>query len=399
MTRLSKMKRNLLNIDLPIIGGVLMAYTATVFFQNVHNWNLVSISEFSIVIALHMVMYLFREQIFKERLWIYFLVQGVIIFALSIIIKENYQAAYLGLFPLIISQCIHLLKDMTKVLYTTIFYYCIYGFTVIIYNGYNDLLPSISLLILISSAISAYGYLYTRQVRAHEKTQTLFLELEEAYDKMEEMARDSERQKLARDIHDTLSQGLSGVLMKLEALEVNLDKGNIEKSMTITKDTIVHVRDTLGDSREIIRDLRVQQKELQELSFALEKEIDQFKRDTKTELIINHHGNVQVTNMMYKNISYIVREALANIKKHAKATKVVINSSLEKEKVIIRIEDNGIGFDYLHFNRIYGHYGILGMQERAKAIKGKLLIESRFRSGTCITLIVPLEMSKAWRQL
>ncbi|MFZ2539374.1 MAG: sensor histidine kinase, partial [Oscillospiraceae bacterium] len=64
--------------------------------------------------------------------------------------------------------------------------------------------------------------------------------------------------------------------------------------------------------------------------------------------------------------------------------------SLEYEQAIIRVEDNGIGFDYQHFHSIYGHYGILGMQERAKAINGKLIIESGKQCGTCITLIVKI---------
>jgi signal transduction histidine kinase len=63
---------------------------------------------------------------------------------------------------------------------------------------------------------------------------------------------------------------------------------------------------------------------------------------------------------------------------------------LEYEQAIIRVEDNGIGFDYQHFHSIYGHYGILGMQERAKAINGKLIIESEKQCGTCITLIVKI---------
>ena len=198
MENKKKIKKNMFAMELPIIGGVLMAYTATVFFQNVHNWNVRSIFGFSIVIALHIAMYLLREQIFKGRLFLYFLVQGIIIFTLSIIIKDNYQAAYLGLLPLIMAQSIHLLKDGKKILYAIWYYYTIYICTIIFYQGFGEVLYSISLLILITSAISVYGYFYTKQIRAYEKSQRLLFELEATYDKLEEVTREKERQKLAR---------------------------------------------------------------------------------------------------------------------------------------------------------------------------------------------------------
>jgi NarL family two-component system sensor histidine kinase YdfH len=244
---------------------------------------------------------------------------------------------------------------------------------------------------LISSANAAYGYLYSRQVRASEKTQRLLFELEAAYDKLEEKTRESERRKLARDLHDTLSQGLVAVLMKLEALEVNLENGNLEKSKTITRNSIDYTRDTLKEAREIIKDLRLQHEDSKELERAIEHEIELFQKDSSIETVINHNGHLKVTNMIYKNISFIVREILTNVKKHAKASKVIINSSLEAEKIYIRIEDDGIGFDYFHFDRLYGHYGIIGLIERAKAIEGELLIESQKKKGTCITLVVPVK--------
>ncbi|MDF2514629.1 MAG: integral rane sensor signal transduction histidine kinase, partial [Herbinix sp.] len=247
--KLTEIKQsNILTMELPTVGGILLVYTATVFFQNIHIWNLRAIGGFSIMIALHIAMYLFRVQIFKQKLGLYFFVQGIIIFALSCIIKTNYQAAYLGLIPLIIAQSIQLLKDGRKILYAIWYYYAIYIITVILYQGFQDLLYSISLLMLISSANAAYGYLYSRQVRASEKTQRLLFELEAAYDKLEEMTRESERRKLARDLHDTLSQGLVAVLMKLEALEVNLENGNLEKSKTITRNSIDYTRDTLKEA-------------------------------------------------------------------------------------------------------------------------------------------------------
>jgi NarL family two-component system sensor histidine kinase YdfH len=388
------MKRNILTLELPIIGGVLMAYTATVFFQNIHNWNITSIVGFSVVIALHIGMYLLREEIFGANIFVYFFIQGIIIFALSIIIKENYQAAYLGLIPLIIAQSIQLLKDGKKIMYTVLYYYAIYIGTICLYKGFGDLLYSISLLLLISSAISAYGYFYTRQIRAYEHSQRLLFELESTYDKLEEATREKERQKLARDIHDTLSQGLVGVLMKLEVLEMNLERENLEKSKEIAQSAIGQVRHNLKEAREIIQDLRLQHEESRDLGLAIQEEIKRFEADSNAEVFVNWNGSLEASYIIYKNVTFIIREILSNVKKHAKASKVMINISLEPKQIAIRVEDNGIGFDYYHFNRLYGHYGIIGLKERAKIIQGELWIDSHKKKGTCVTLVVPLMNSK-----
>lgn len=390
MENQKKYKKHMFDMELPIIVGVLVAYTATVFFQNIYNWNFQSISGFSIVIALHIAMYLLRPQIFKRNLLLYFGVQGIIIFTLSLIIKENYQAAYLGLLPLIMAQSIHLLKDGKKIFYSVLYFYTIYIGTICYYKGFGELLYSISLLILITSAISTYGYLYTRQIRAYENAQHLVFELEATYDKLEEVTREKERQRQARDIHDTLSQSLVGVLMKLEALEVNLEKGKIDKSKEITQNIIIQVRNNLKEAREIIQELRFHCEDVKNLALSIEEEIERYKEDCNAEVIINWSGYIEVSPIINKNVSFIVREILTNVKKHSKATKVMINISLEPDKIAIRIEDNGGGFDYFHFHRLYGHYGIIGLQERAKIIQGDLWIESHKRKGTCVTLIVPI---------
>lgn len=385
-----EIKKNIFAMEMPIIGGVLMAYTATVFFQSVHNWNIRAIFGFSVVIALHIAMYLLREEIFKSNLFLYFIVQGILIFTLAIVIKENYQAAYLGLIPLIMAQSIHLLKDRKKIFYTIWYYYSIYIATICFYQGFEEFLYSISLLILITSAISVYGYFYSRQIRAYEKSQRLLFELEATYDKLEEVTKEKERQKLARDIHDTLSQGLVGVLMKLEALEINLEDNDMEKSKEITRSAIANVRSNLKEAREIIQDLRLKREENRDLGATINEEIERFKEDSDVELIVNWNGNIKVSPIINKNISFIVREVLSNVRKHAKASRVIINISLEADKIAIRIEDNGIGFDYFHFNKLYGHYGIIGLIERAKIIKGDFQIDSHKKKGTCVALLVPL---------
>lgn len=390
MQNIKNVKSRALAMEFPVIGGILLVYTATVFFQSAQNWNIKSIVSFSLLITLHAVMYLYREQLFKEKIGFYLFLQGIIIFSLSIVIKENYQAAYLGLIPMIIAQSIQLCRNVQKTLFSIVYFYLIYCIPIIATDGYTELLHSISLLVLISFSIVVYGYLYSNQVRAFEKTQRLLVEIETANEKIEELARESERQKLARDIHDTLLQGMAGVLLKMEALDIHLENGNVEKSQQIARKIANQTRDSLKESREIITGLRLQDEIKRDLGLAIDKEIELFRQQTAIDINVNkigHHYGGVVTG---KNIAYIIREILMNINKHAKATKVNIIAVLEADRIIIRVEDDGVGFDYKHFHRIYGHYGIIGMQERAKVMNGQLEIESEKQYGTCITLTVKI---------
>ncbi len=389
MFRLNNHKGKHKSIELLIIGSVLFVYVATLFFQNRSNWNAKSIIGFSIIIIIHILNYIFREKIYKKQLAIYFVVQGIIIFILAYIIKTNYQAAYLGLIPLIIAQSLQLFRDKKKSLWVIFFYYMLYGATVIIYDGFNNLLYSIALLFLLSSAMIVYGYLYIRRLKDYEKTQSLLLELEKAYDTLEEMVRENERQKLARDIHDTLSQGLAGIVMKLEALSVSLEHKDYEKSKYISESSIVQGRQTLKEARRIIHDLRDHSDNQEELLTAIEQEVDLFKKDSNIEVDVQQKGSLLVKPIIRKNIVFIIREILNNIKKHAMATNVSINCVVEEDNLYIRVSDNGIGFDIRNINRMYGHYGIKGMQERANIIKGQLIIDSQLKRGTTITLYVP----------
>ena len=390
MQNIKNVKDRALAMEFPVIGGILLVYTATVFFQSAQNWNIKSIVSFSLLITLHAVMYLYREQLFKEKIGFYLFLQGVIIFSLSIVIKENYQAAYLGLIPMIIAQSIQLCRNVQKTLFSVLYFYLIYCIPIISTDGYTELLHSISLLVLISFSIVVYGYLYSNQVKAFEKTQRLLVEIETANEKIEELARESERQKLARDIHDTLLQGMAGVLLKMEALDIHLENGNVEKSQQIAQKIANQTRDSLKESREIINGLRLHDEIKRDLGLAIDKEIERFRQQTAIDINVNKTGYHYGAVVTEKNIAYIIREILMNINKHAKATKVNIIAVLEVDRIIIRVEDNGVGFDYKHFHRIYGHYGIIGMQERAKVINGQLNIESEKQYGTCITLTVKI---------
>lgn len=255
----------------------------------------------------------------------------------------------------------------------------------------KELTKYIPMLILITIAVRAYSAIFLKQVKLRIQTQKILKELEFAYEKVEELTLINERQRMARDLHDTLSQGIAGIVMQLEAINANLNNNNGKRAQEIVLKSMEHARKTLSDSRLVIDDLRFEANNDMDFAKAIENEIAEFRAVTSTSISADIRIESQIPLKILKHILYIVREALNNIAKHAKAKKAVVEIIEAHNEININIKDDGIGFDVKLLDKLFGHYGMLGMTERVKAIQGKIKIESKRKSGTNINITIPIE--------
>jgi len=375
----------------PVVFGVVLIYLATVFVQSSGKLSFHETIGFTIVMLIQIVVFLFSNKIFKHKYWIYFIVQGIITFDYAIIAHEGYKTIVLGLVPLLIIQSMIVYNDAIKVILTSMFFYSIFGGTIIIINGFHELIQSLPLIIIITIAMRAYAIFYFKQVKLRIQTQKVLKELELAYEKVEELTLANERQRMARDLHDTLSQGLAGLIMQLEAINANLSKENVKRANEIVEKSMEHARRTLADSRLVINDLRSYEKRKMDLNKSLENEIDTFKNVSNAFISKDINIEAQISSRIIKQMVYIVREALNNIAKHAKAENVVVKIIEINNKININISDDGVGFDIRILDKLFGHYGIVGITERVKAINGEIKIESKRKVGTNINIIIPIE--------
>ncbi len=104
--------------------------------------------------------------------------------------------------------------------------------------------------------IIPFSYINKQQYDARNRIQSYIQELESAYMRVEELTLANERQRMARDLHDTLAQGVASLIMQLEAIDAHMQKGNIGRSQEIMKQTMIRARQTLHDARLVIDDLR-----------------------------------------------------------------------------------------------------------------------------------------------
>lgn len=201
--------------------------------------------------------------------------------------------------------------------------------------------------------------------------------------KIESLTLQNERQRMARELHDTLAQGVAGLVLQLEAVKAHLSSDRKERASSIVEQALLRARATLSESRAAIDDLRSTSTTFSE---SIQEKVNRFTQATgvpcELEISVNENG---FSNEITNHAVNILSEALANIAKHAQAKKVIMKFFVQNETLELEIQDDGIGFDVSQ--KTSGHYGLLGMRERTRLTNGNLEIESN-QNGTRIHFII-----------
>jgi len=213
------------------------------------------------------------------------------------------------------------------------------------------------------------------------------------YQETRDMAVLEERNRMAREIHDTLAQGFTGIVLQLEAAEQALD-GNVEQVQIHLNRARELARESLNEARRSVWALRPQALEKSPLETILRERIKSFTRDSGVPSVFNIFGEKRPLNSDMENaILRIYQESLTNIRKHARASQVQIELTFEDENIILRIEDNGIGFN--PEAPVRERYGLVSMRERVKLLGGLMKIASEKGKGTFLEATIPFDGGKA----
>ena len=206
----------------------------------------------------------------------------------------------------------------------------------------------------------------------------------------------SERTRLAKELHDTIEQTMTGVTLQLNA---------VAKLFQQNPDTAAHhlglarsmVRSSRVDLRRSIWDLRSRELEQFDLPTALLISGDQIADGANIRIEVEKKGSVRsLPEIIEENILRVGQEAITNTVKHSGATFLTLELEFTAENVFLTVTDNGNGFtpdNCLGPNN--GHFGLLGMSERAKRLNGKILITSAPGMGTTIRMEIPLSETAA----
>jgi two-component system NarL family sensor kinase len=207
-----------------------------------------------------------------------------------------------------------------------------------------------------------------------------------------------ERNRLAREIHDTLAQGLAAITLQLETADA-LSGQRPERAQEAIRRALSLARANLEEARRSVSDLRAAPLQNRTLPEALRELTRTFEQEA---LAVTYHYmpadfpllSPRLETAMYR----IAQEALSNVSKHAQAEQVRMTLSLEENELCLSIYDDGRGFQIdqamdtvARLNEPGAHFGLIGINERVKLLGGSLCIDSNPESGTCLVVCVPLE--------
>jgi signal transduction histidine kinase len=249
------------------------------------------------------------------------------------------------------------------------------------------------------------------QIREREKAQR---ELQDAHDQLEERVKErteqlkfevtsrkeaevrfkavlTERTRLAQELHDTVEQTLTGIALQLDTASKLHDKkpdaalNHLELARSLMSKSQVEMRRSVWD-------LRRRAAEAFDLPGALQESFRQMTQGVAMQIEVKTIGPVQsLPEVVEENLLRIGQEALTNVIKHAGATRVNVDLEFKPEEVTLQVVDNGRGFDPKNcVGPKDGHFGLLGMAERAKRISAQFQVLSDTTNGTTVRVKVPV---------
>jgi len=206
----------------------------------------------------------------------------------------------------------------------------------------------------------------------------------------------SERNRLARELHDTIAQGLTAVTMQLEAAQRGFER---DPARARTRVARAHelARETLEDVRRSVWTLAAPPIDGQALSDALKELVERFAARTGLPASYRHSGPPPALGYAAATqVLRIVQEALQNVEKHAQAAAVTVGSKTGDGALRVWVGDDGVGFapTAAPANGNGNGFGLLSLRERARLAGGTLQVESAPGEGTRVTVTIPILIVK-----
>jgi NarL family two-component system sensor histidine kinase YdfH len=351
---------------------------------------------FSALFLLHLLLYwmILHFALYDRRALYFVFIQGSLAFVL--ILLGGDVNLVIGLYASLTGTTVGTLGRKRITVFAVVFY-TLLAFLSIILVGNLDILRDTILFFTVSVLFSAFfAYAFFRQIEAREQTQALLEELETAHQQLAEYALEvenltitNERQRMARELHDTLAQGLAGLILQLEAADIHIEQKRVDKTQEILQQALARARATLVDARRAIADLRIEFSDSQSLGEGITREVERFTIATGIPCDLTINLPETITDEVSEHIFRTITEGLGNIARHAQANQAGVEITQVEEQLNLRIWDDGIGFNPDDEITRSGHYGLLGIRERARLAGGTLTIESSLGNGTQIHLSLP----------
>jgi signal transduction histidine kinase len=204
---------------------------------------------------------------------------------------------------------------------------------------------------------------------------------------LEDLATSKERNRIAQELHDTLSHTLSGISVQLETMKAYWDVDPTTARKRLDK-SLFATRSGLEETRRILMALRAKPLEDLGLAPAIHQMAEEAASRAGIALDLAIADNIPYLSPGVEQCFFrVAQEAITNVLIHAKAHRLTVKLELKESKVELTVQDDGVGFDVKASNEAK-HFGLLGMKERVEFVKGELNITSQPGIGTIVQLAI-----------
>ncbi len=195
-----------------------------------------------------------------------------------------------------------------------------------------------------------------------------------------------ERERIARELHDTLLQGLQGLILRLGSIAMQLPQQTCRREL---ENALVRAEELLEESRDRVSNLRSEPGRNEDLETAFHRIAEAMMLDSTTKLVVVSNKRIRLAPTAHDEIYRIGQEAILNAYRHARAKQIMVTLDYRPRRFVLHVHDDGVGLDRERTgnpNR-QGHWGLAGMHERAHRLNAALHIHGN--PGTQIKLVVP----------
>jgi PAS domain S-box-containing protein len=245
------------------------------------------------------------------------------------------------------------------------------------------------LLSLTHSETGYYTQTHARLAQAITNQIAVAIENARLYEKAQDLATLEERNRIARELHDSVTQLLYAISLYSAAASRSANKGNIQQ----VQDNLTEIKDNalqaLQEMRLLILELNPPLLQKHGLVAALKASLESIESRAGLETDLKTDGIYRLPSAIEPDLYRIAMEALNNLVRYARAKKVTVDLQTRSNWVILDICDNGVGFE-LEYARNGGGMGIQNMEQRARRLGGRLEITSSPGAGTRIKAEIPL---------
>jgi signal transduction histidine kinase len=206
----------------------------------------------------------------------------------------------------------------------------------------------------------------------------------------------NERNRLAREMHDTLIQGCVGVSALLEA-HSSLEQSAAGNGNDLLEYARTQMRSTIDEARQAVWNLRQDSGTVTSLIPQLERMAAQISQEFGIPVECRISGKpFGLDQSAVHEVLMVTREALHNAVRHARPHHVQLEIRFEEQCCSVKVSDDGIGFDVANLaSSPAGHYGLIGMRERVEKIGGEFILNSRIGAGTDLVIEIPRKAAVA----